>query len=535
ATFFSTFSSLLLHYSRIAMGEIFILFFFLFSLFLWVRSKNFSEKKKRIYCIGSGFAFGLSILFKISAMINFPIMVILFLFQWKRREIRAIDISMFLVGLLFTLPPWGLINYFTSGNMWNLISTNIELNYSNFKRGIPIIFNLLNIQLYLTNLLMGTHPVLWIIFLVYFLWFINRIVIKEERITEWNPIEIVAIAILLGGSLATFWLSYQTEQRILPFLWAWSIAGSLFLTSHSNFRLDLEKLYNIIKKKKIGKFLWVSVSVFPLWLFMIYGGSGITERMPIFFGERPGIGFLGLSVLCSPLLLMGVLFSIRHQRVYKALFWGSIISLVLLGLNRLAFNLQLYFGIDEVDQFLRIDLRYKLISFFEFPVLLIFLLFSSRVMRIELWKNSPPKLLFIAALYLLFHFWQGILPIIQPTYSVKELAERLSKDFQIKRLFLTSFHTPTILINGYIMTVNKFPQQSFNINRYYRCMEEKDTFAYNLSDLIPRERTPNIFYLNSWDNKFPLPREKKLMGNFNVCPFGYPIRHHYVFSLWKIF
>lgn len=532
ATFFISVASIYVHFSRVALGESYILFFFFVSLFFWFRALDKNKQKRNAGILCSGFFWGLSILCKLSAVIHFPIYIILWIFQWRRREIEWKDLFLFMAGFFSTLPFWGLINWATSGEWLTLVFTGGDINLPS--RGSLVIHPLLNIYKTFTNLLFGTSPVLWILFACYLIWLVERMIKKENIVRTANLMELLALAIMSGGFLSTFWLHYQTEQRILPFIWAMSILGSLLITRPGRTIMDFDEIFELLEKSsKKKRFLWTALIVFPFWFFITYAGSGITEKIPLHIGTRPGISLLGLSILFLPIWILGIYFSIRYLRFWKAFCLGSFVSLALMGLSRLFLNLQLYFGIG-INQILPSDLRLRQVCLLVLPLALMVFVINLRVSsnRFVIWEKTRRLTGLILVLFLGFHFWQGVYPIVHPTFSAKAMGASLAKNPQFKEVFLVSHHSPLLLSRAHLIQLNNESSvASFNINRL--ASKNRGTYFLNLADQIPKNDDLNIRFLNSWDKEFPLPQERKLEGVFKVCPFGLYNQFRYVLALWR--
>lgn len=528
--FFISFSSLLIHFSRVGLGETFTLFFLLLSFFFWMRSLDW-PKRRNLFCLTSGLVFGFSLLFKIAGAINFLIFIFLWLFQWKRKEIGHKDLCLFFIGFLCTMPSWGILYLLSKGQWWAWLSIISEENI--LKPGISILTNPLNIQYFLTNHLMGSHPILWILFIGYLVWLIDRIIVKKESLADLNSLEILALAIILGGTLSTIFLAYQPEQRILPFIWAMGILATLLITHPGLAQVDLEALHQNLRGKSIWqRYLWSLSVVFFFWFFIIFALSGVTEKMSWSFGKRPGIGFLGLTVATFPLWIAGVLWAINQKRVWKAFFLGTVGSLTLLGITRLFLNLQLFFGIEPI-RIIPINLRLREIGLTLMPILLFSFLISFKAgKRITVWKHSWISVIVVISIFGGFHSWQGILPIVKPTYTVKSLAEYLAREKDIQRIYATGYQTTQLLSRASLSFIFKQPATSLNLKHSDRSIDS-NSYAINIIDCVPKESKPNMGFLDPWEENFPIPPCFKLEGIHKICPFGINDTYKYTFAIWR--
>jgi 4-amino-4-deoxy-L-arabinose transferase-like glycosyltransferase len=529
AVFFVSLTSLYVHFSRVALGESYLLFFFLISLFFWLRSLSSKIQKRNRLCFYSGFFFGISALFKISAVIHYPIYIVLWLLNYKRNEVKLRNIFNFHWGLFSTLPAWGFLFYIQNERLKTIFvqgDVNLLSPRSSF------VVNYLNIDKFLTNLILGADPLLWFLFLTYLLWFVSRICVNEKIITL-NLMEILSLAIMIGGFLSTFWLKYQSEQRNLPFIWGLAISSSLLITTPNKIAIDLKEIFNDLQRRSRWKrFLWTSLIVFPFWFFIIYACSGISEVIPWQFGSKKGIGLLRLAVLFSPLWILGIFYSFRFFRIWKAFLLGSFISLALLGISRLLVNLQLYFGIG-IDHVSRFDLRLKQVCLIMLPlVLLVFLVFlKSLTNRIFIWGNTRRLSIIVLTIFFLFHFWQGIVPILKPTFTLNEMGEGIAKK-DIKRIFLVSHHSPLLLTRAHLIQLNNESRlRSYNVNRFEN-IKAGDYFL-TLAYQIPPNDSYNFQFLNSWEKEFRIPAKSKLEQIYKVCPFGLNDQYRYDLALWK--
>jgi 4-amino-4-deoxy-L-arabinose transferase-like glycosyltransferase len=529
AIFFVSLTSLSVHFSRVALGESYLLFFFMVSLFFWFGSLNAESRKKNMLCLFSGFFFGISALFKISAVIHYPIYFVLWLLQYKRKEVMLKEVLNFHWGLFCTLPAWGLINFIQKGEGLKTFFIQGDINLLSPRSSYMV--NFLNIEKFLTNLILGADPLLWFIFLTYVLWFISRLC-ANEKLASLNIMELLSLAIVCGGFLSTVWLKYQPEQRNLPFVWGLAISSSLLITNSRKISIDLEEIFDVLRRRPLWKqILWFSLSVFPFWFFVVYVCSGMSEKIPWQFGSKAGLSLWKLSALFSPIWILGVLFSFRSFRIWKALFLGSFISLALFGISRFLVNLQLYFGIG-IDQVLGVDFRLKEVCFIVLPlVLLVFMVFlMSSTNKISIWENIHRLPILVLSIFFLFHFWQGMLPIIKPTFTLKEMGEYLAKK-DLKRIFLVSHHSPLLLTRAHLIQLNTESRLRFyNLSRLQN-MKPGDHF-YNLANQIPPNDTYNIQFLNSWDKQFRIPSGSKLEGIYQLCPFGLLKQNRYVLALW---
>ncbi len=444
ATLFVSFSSLYLHFSRVALGEVFYLFFMLISLFFWMKAARPTHPKRVLFSLASGFFFGVALWAKFAAVNHFPIFCILWFFQWRRGEVRLKEAFFFLAGFSLTLPAWGILQLLTQGQWWQYISGFSKYNFLGSK--IPIISYLLNIHLYLTNWMFGSHPILWILLLGYLLWLIHRILVQRQGLKDLNPMEVLSLALLLGGFMASFWSSYQPEQRILSSIWSLSILASLLLTYEGPIKLNFDLVFKAIKDRPSRQsYLLIGISVFPLWFFLAYVLSGITEKLPVHLWGQPGLGLLKISFLSSPLWMAGWILSNRNKLVWRISLIGSITASVLFGISPLLVKLQVYFGIKG-NQVLELVLWQKQIGLTTLPILLIVCLLSVKGFKeVLVWKTSRLRLGIILTIFLLFHFWQGMMPIVKPTYTIRQAATNLAKVSGLEKVYVVSYYTPLLL------------------------------------------------------------------------------------------
>jgi len=525
AVIFTSYSSLSLHFSRVALGESFTLFFLLVALWLWMDSLSKTGKVKKYFCLASGFLLGLSLFFKITAIFNLSIFLILWLFQWRRKKINYQTILLFAAGFSCTQPAWIVLNWVSERNWWTFLF-NIS-DYNIIKPGASFIWNLLNIQYWLTNFLWGSHPILWILFLVYLLWLMDRILVKKEGLHSLHPLEEVALAILAGGAISTFFLTYQPEQRILPGIWALSLLASILLSLTRKFQLDFHNIKDSLKSQSIwirlGRML---ILVFPLFFFIIYSISGLTERLPWNIGERSGIGFKGMAIVCSPLWIIGAIFSVHSKKFCQIIYWGSFLSLIFLGLSRFLVNLQWYFGLD-INQVQPLDVRQKNVLLILFPVIIVGIVFLMRFNKRIIWKKTKMSLSLVVGLFGVIHFFQGMAPIIFPRYSVNELSKHIATYKNIEGI-LSSYHqTPLLLTRARLFIINN------NSSYTTRLMDGRHYFGFNLVEALPKDTNWDWHYLNSWSKQYPLPKESKLIAVFRIGHFGFQQFPRYTFALWE--
>jgi hypothetical protein len=530
ATFFFSFSSLYLHFSRVALGEVFFLFFLLYSLFFWMKATSPPYPKRVLFSALSGFFFGLALLSKIAAFNHITVFFILWLFQWRRGEIRLKDPVLFFAGFSLSLPPWGILHLLTQGQWWQYVSGFSSYNFLGSK--IPIISYLLNIHLYLTNWLFGSHPILWILFLGYLLWLIHRILVQKQGMKDFNSMEVMSLALFLGGFFASFWSSYQPEQRILSSIWSLSILASLLLTHEPPIKIKFDQIFQAVKDRPSWQgHLLTCLAVFPLWFFLAYVISGRTEKIPIILWGKPGLSLLKVSVLFFPLWITGCILSYRKKMILRIFLIGSVVALLFFGMSPLLLNLQIFFGIG-VDQVLHLDLWKKQIGLLMLPILLAVCLISCRWFKeVVVWRASSLRMGTIIIIFFLFHFWLGILPIVNPTYTIRKMADDLAKEPGLKRVYSVSFYYPLLLTRARLITVFSNNSFSLNIKDY---LSSRESFALNLVDKIPKGMSEfNINYLVSWEKEFPLPPGRRLVGIYEICPFGLTENHRYTLALWK--
>lgn len=530
ATLFVSFSSLSLHFSRVALGEVFFYFFILISLLFWMKAASPTHPKKVLLLVTSGFFFGVALWAKFAAVNHFPIFIILWIFQWRRGEVGLKGPLLFIAGFSLTLPPWGLLQFLTQGQWWHYLSGFSSYSFLGSK--IPIISYLFNIHLYLTNWLFGSHPILWILLLGYLLWLMNRILVQRQGMKDFNPLEVLALALLLGGFFASFWSSYQPEQRILSSIWSLSILASLFLTHEPPIRIQFNQVFKTIKDLPSWQgFLLTFLTVFPLWFFLSYVVSGITEKLPVHLWGQPGLGLLKISFLIFPLWVAGCILSYREKLAWRISLIGSIVALVIFGISGLLVNLQVYFGI-KADQVLPLDLWKKQIGLITLPILIIVCLISvQRFKEVLVWQATRLRLGIIITIFLLLHVWQGILPIVKPTYTIRHLADNLAKVPGLEKVYVVSYFHPLLLTRARLITVFRNNSFRLNVDDY---LSSRNAFALNLVDKIPKGVTEfNINYLNSWGNEFPLPSGRKLVGIYKICPFGLNEHYRYTLALWE--
>jgi hypothetical protein len=530
ATLFVSVSSLYLHFSRVALGEVFFLFFILLSLLFWMKATSTIDMKRVLFSVTSGFFFGVALWAKIAAVNHFPLFIFLWLFQWRRGEVGVKEPFLFIAGFSFTLPPWGILQLLSQGQWWHYISNFSSYNFLESK--IPIISYLFNIHMYLTNWLFGSHPLLWILLLGYLLWLVQRILVQKQGMKDFNPMEGLSLALLLGGIFASFWASYQTEQRILSSIWSLSILTSLLLTEERPMSINFDQIFKVIKDKPSWQgYIITSLAVFPLWFFLAWVVSGRTERLPVYLWGQTGLGLLKISLLFFPLWMAGCILSYREKLFCRIFLVGSVVALLLFGISPFLINLQIYFGIKG-EQVIQLDQWKRQIGWITLPILLSVCFFSiKRFNTILIWRASSLRVGIIITIFLLLHFWQGILPIVKPTYTIRQVANNLAKEPGLERVYVVSYYYPLLLSRAQLIPVFRNNSFRLNVNDY---LSSSESFALNLVDKIPKGMTEfNIRYLNSWEKEFPLSPGRKLVGIYRICPFGLKVRYRYTLALWR--
>lgn len=502
-TFFLGFSYFHILYSRVAMAESLLTLMLILTIYLWRLGKS-----KLIFSFLAGLALTTMFIIKLSALYFLPILLLLLLLEWWRKEVNWRQII--LLGLaalslaipylvLFIRPNWSVYS------LYNFQTSSISLH----PKFIPNFF-VFNESLSFSPILL----VLTVGFLVDLL--INFLQQGKAAIKNLNYPAIVALSICIGNSVLLAVSSVQPPRRYLPYFIAMAIFAAQWITTEGTF---LNKAAFAGSKKFIHNFILSAAILFPLFIFVGWvifpeAANWLEKGLGIELGNSPGIDFAGQMFLLTPfflLALLGLSLVMQQRRIpsislsfilitfstYLASYWISVICD--------------YFSID-------FSLWLKLMV-----GVACFIIFYYTWKGIKLSSSNMAN--FKAGIFgsiLAIQFALLLIWLISPTYSIRDVGLKIKQTIEERPLV-------TCYSSFIIGTENRI---------YYGYPSDSETF----------EPTDQHFILTNYCNgpKFhhdaqklyypkivSIPTSSEEMGIFHVAPYGHPKKPRWIFYLWR--
>jgi len=395
-------------YNRLAINVSLLSLFLLLSFICWHKGRD-----NRFFFLLSGICFGLAVLSKVTAIYSGLAFLLLWLFEYVRKEIKLRNIFLFCFAAPIPIIPYLLYLH----KNWGLISINFNAlsNYGILHKVIPNFFRLL------ANNFFGL-PTVWILIVLTVLFLIKK---NRFDVKSLDFVSMMSISWLFG-ILVSLIFSDLHDRRFFSLVIPLAILSTKLILERD--AIDFTLVFSRFKQKiarirfwgKLMYALLLSVPVVSLVIPITTLASGQSIEK---YGGINGIAITLFFGTAMSILFLFYLFKNDSQgRFIHFLILSNVLLLMVIPALTLVRNFSTHLAIitSTMDK----ELFYMFTFALVLMLIMFFYLFSTFVKR-ELLVIGPHLIFLIAVFYFIVTISLIGLTLVAPSYSVIEESHSL--------------------------------------------------------------------------------------------------------------